>query len=49
MKSLHSEKATLSERMKRLEKQNRRLKTCMALLSISFLALVLMGAKAGIT
>ena len=47
MKSLHSEKATLSERMKRLEKQNRRLKTCMALLSISFLALVLMGAKAG--
>jgi len=48
MKSLHREKATLSERMNRLEKQNRRLKTCMALLSISFLALVLMGAKAGL-
>ena len=48
MKSLHREKATLSERMNRLEKKNRQLKTCMALLSISFLALVLMGAKAGL-
>jgi hypothetical protein len=48
MKSLHREKATLSERMNRLEKQNRRLKTCMAVLSISFLAIVLMGAKAGV-
>jgi hypothetical protein len=48
MKSLHREKATLSERMNRLEKQNRRLKTCMAVLSISFLAMVLMGAKAGV-
>jgi hypothetical protein len=47
MKSLHSEKATIIERMNRLEKQNRRLKTCMAVLSVSFLALVLMGAKAG--
>jgi hypothetical protein len=34
--------------MNRLEKKNRQLKTCMALLSISFLALVLMGAKAGL-
>jgi len=48
MKSLHREKATLSERMNRLEKQNRRLKTCMAVLSVSFLAIVLMGAKAGV-
>jgi len=48
MKSLHREKATLSERMNRLEKQNRRLKTCMAVLSVSFLAIVLMGAKAGL-
>jgi hypothetical protein len=47
MKSLHSENATIIERMNRLEKQNRRLKTCMAVLSVSFLALVLMGAKAG--
>ena len=48
MKSLHKEKAPLNERMNRLENQNRRLKIGMAVLSISFLALVLMGAKAGL-
>ena len=48
MKSLHKEKAPLNERMNRLENQNRRLKTAMAVLSISFLVLVLMGAKAGV-
>jgi hypothetical protein len=48
MESLHGETKTLSERVNRLEKQNRKLKTCMAVLSISFLAVVLMGAKAGV-
>ena len=48
MESLLREKTTLSERINRVEKQNRRLKTCMVVLSMSFLALVLIGAKAGV-
>jgi hypothetical protein len=41
------EKATLHERIERIEKQNRRLKNTMFLLVLSFLALAVMGAKAG--
>jgi len=47
MKSLPREKATLQERMERIEKQNRCLKSCMVVLVLSFLALAVMGAKAG--
>jgi len=47
MKSLPREKATLQERMERIEKQNRCLKSCMVVLVLSVLALVVMGAKAG--
>ena len=48
MESLLREKTMLSERINRVEKQNQRLKTCMVVLSMSFLALLLMGAKAGV-
>lgn len=47
MKSLPREKATLQERMERIEKQNRCLKSCMVVLVLSLLALAVMGAKAG--
>jgi len=47
MKSLPIEKATLQERMERIEKQNRCLKSCMVVLVLSVLALAVMGAKAG--
>jgi hypothetical protein len=47
MKFLSMEKATLHERIERIEKQNRRLKNTMFFLVLSFLALVVMGAKAG--
>ena len=48
MESLLSEKTTLGERINRVEKQNQRLKTCLVILSMSFLALVLIGAKVGL-
>jgi len=47
MRSLPKEKGTLHERIERIENQNRRLKSYMAVLVLSFLALALMGAKAG--
>jgi len=47
MKSLPRQKATLQERMERIEKQNRYLKSCMVVLVLSLLALAVMGAKAG--
>jgi hypothetical protein len=47
MESLPREEVTLHERMERIEKQNRRLKSYMVFLLLSFLALVVMGAKAG--
>lgn len=47
MKSLPREKVTLQERMERIEKQNRCLKSCMVVLVLSLLALAVMGAKAG--
>ena len=47
MKSLPREKTTLQERMERIEKQNRCLKSCMVVLVLSVLALAVMGAKAG--
>ena len=47
MKSLPREKAMLQERMERIEKQNRCLKSCMVVLVLSLLALAVMGAKAG--
>ena len=48
MKSLPKEKATLLERIERIEKQNRRLKSYMVVLVLSLVALCVMGAKAGI-
>jgi len=47
MESLPREKVTLHERMERIEKQNRRLKSCMVFLILTLLALAVMGAKAG--
>jgi hypothetical protein len=47
MESLLREKATLHERIERVEKQNRRLKNTMFFLVVPFLALAVMGAKAG--
>ena len=47
MKSLTNEKTTLHERIEKIEKQNRRLKSYMVVLFLSLLALVVMGAKAG--
>ena len=47
MESLLREKATLHERIERIEKQNRRLKNTMFFLVLSFLAFAVMGAKAG--
>ena len=47
MKSLPREKGTLQQRVERIEKQNRCLKSCMAVLLLSLLALAVMGAKAG--
>jgi len=47
MKSSSMEKAAIHERIERIEKQNRRLKNTMFLLVLSFLALAVMGAKAG--
>jgi hypothetical protein len=47
MKSLSMEKAEIHERIERIEKQNRRLKHTMFLLGLFFLALAVMGAKAG--
>jgi hypothetical protein len=48
MESLLREKTTLGERINRVEKQNQRLKTFLVILSMSFLALVLIGAKVGL-
>lgn len=48
MESLPRKRETLYERMERIEKQNRRLKGYMVFLVLSFLALVVMGAKAGL-
>ena len=45
MESLPREKVTLHKRIEGIEKQNRRLKSCMILLVLSFLALAVMGAK----
>ena len=47
MESFSRKKATLHERIERIEKQNRRLKNTMFFLVLSFLALALMGAKTG--
>jgi hypothetical protein len=47
MRSLPREEATLQERMERIEKQNRRLKSFMVVLVLPLLALAVMGAKAG--
>lgn len=47
MESFSRKKATLHERIERIEKQNRRLKNTMFFLVLSFLALAVMGAKAG--
>jgi hypothetical protein len=47
MNSVSKEEATLQERVGRIEKQNRYLKSCMVVLVLSFLALVVMGAKTG--
>jgi hypothetical protein len=47
MESLPREKAMLHERIEKIEKQNRCLKNAMFFLVLSFLALTLMGAKAG--
>jgi hypothetical protein len=43
-----SGKVTLSERVDKIEKQNRRLKSVMAVMALFLLAFVLMGAKAGL-
>ena len=48
MESLQKVTVTLSERVDKIEKQNRRLKSYLALLVLSLLAFVLMGAKAGL-
>jgi len=48
MESSCMEKASLHQRIERIEKQNRRLKTYIALLALSFLFLVGIGAKAGL-
>jgi len=48
MESLSRETATLHQRIERIEKQNRRLKSYMAFLALSFVTLALMGAKAGL-
>ena len=48
MESPPREKVTLHDRIEEIEKQNRRLKSCMILLVLSFLALAVMGAKAGL-
>jgi hypothetical protein len=47
MKSLPMEKATLQQRMERIEKQNRCLKSFMVALVLSIVALAVIGAKAG--
>ena len=47
MESLSIEKAMLHQRIERIEKQNRRLKSYMAFLALSFLFLSVIGAKAG--
>ena len=47
MRSLPKEKGTIQERMERIEKQNRRLKSYMIVLVLSLLAFAVMGAKAG--
>jgi hypothetical protein len=47
MKSLPKEKATLHERMERIEKQNRRLKRYMVVVVLSLVAFGVMGAKSG--
>ena len=47
MVSLARGKATLHERIDRIEKQNRWLKGCMAILILSFASLAVIGAKAG--
>jgi hypothetical protein len=45
MKSLPREKATLQQRMERIEKQNRCLKSCMVVLVLSLVAFAVIGAK----
>jgi hypothetical protein len=47
MKSLPREKATLLERIERIEKQNRRLKSFLVVMVLSLLAFAVMGAKEG--
>jgi len=47
MQPLPRGKVTLSERMDKIEKQNRRLKSVLAVLAVFLLAFVLMGAKTG--
>jgi hypothetical protein len=47
MESLPREKASLHERIEKIERQNRRLKNYMAVLVLSLLAIAVMGAKAG--
>ena len=47
MESLSRDKATLHQRIESIEKQNRRLKSYVAFLAISFLFIAVMGAKAG--
>ena len=47
MHSLTIDSANIHERMDRIEKQNRRLKSALFIVALSFLALALMGAKSG--
>ena len=47
MRFLPREEATLQERLERIEKQNRYVKSFMLVLALSLLALAVMGAKAG--
>ena len=48
MQSLRNESATLQERLDKIEKQNRNLKSFVTVLALSILAFVLLGAKAGL-
>jgi hypothetical protein len=48
MASLPKEKAALYVRMERIEKQNRQLKSYMAVLAVSFLSVAMLGAAAGL-
>ena len=48
MKTFSRQKMTINERLEKVEKQNRQLKCSMTFLALIFLALILMGAKAGL-